>query len=162
MTDADDERPTDGVDGAADATGGPGSSSAGPDSVGSVGEEAAKLFSALSGWAKDHGNDLGHGVADAANGAAQAMHGLGEHIDTGAPECSLCPVCRTVHVVRELSPEVKSHLAVASASLMQAAAALLATAVPDEHKASSARGDDIERIDLDAEDDIDDEWPEGT
>ena len=126
----------------------------GPDPVGSVAEEAAKLFGALSGWAKEHGDDLGQGVSGMASGAAHAIHDVNEHIATDSAECRFCPVCRGIHVLRELSPEVKTHLAVASSSLMQAAAALMATAVPDEGKAGSGRGEDIETINLD------DGWPE--
>lgn len=126
----------------------------GPDDIGSVAEEAAKLFGALSGWAKDQGADLGHGMADAATGAAHAMHDVNEHIATGSAECTWCPVCRTVHLVRELSPEVRNHLASAGANLMQAAAALMATAVPDQGGQSSGAGEDLEKIDLD------DEWPD--
>jgi hypothetical protein len=37
---------------------------------------------------------------------------------------------------------------------MQAAAGILATAVPDERRAAAARGDDIEKINLD------DDWPD--
>lgn len=124
----------------------------GPDDVGSVAEEAAKLFGAFSGWARSQGHDLGNGLGDLAAGAQRAAHDVNEHIATGANECTMCPICRTVHVVRELSPEVKQHLAMASASLMQAAAALMATAVPDEPKKSST--DDLEHIDLD------NDWPE--
>lgn len=107
----------------------------GPDDrgdVGSVGEEAAKLFGVLSDWARD----------------------TTEHLDTGAPECDWCPVCRTVHVIRQASPEVRDHLVSAAASLMQAAAGVLAATAkgPD-----AGRGRDVERIDLDADTD---EWPE--
>ena len=102
--------------------------------VGSVTEEAVKLLGALSGWAKDAGHDL-----DA-------------HLATGAAECTFCPVCRTVHALRELNPEVKAQLATAATSLLNAAAGLLATAVPDQH----ARGG-VEHIDLD---DDATEWPE--
>lgn len=126
----------------------------GADDVGSVSDEAAKLFGALSGWARTHGTDFGHGVADFAAGAAHAAQEANEHIATGSAECTLCPLCRAVHVVRELSPEVKSHLAVAGASLMQAVAALMATAVPDDRK----RDDGVEHIDLDG--DPDEDWPE--
>lgn len=125
----------------------------GPDDIGSVAEEAAKLFGALSGWAKDQGTDLGHGLADAAAGAAHAAHDVNEHIATGSAECTWCPVCRTVHLVRELSPEVRSHLASAGANLMQAAAALMATAAPDQGR-DAGNGEDLEKIDLD------DEWPD--
>ena len=116
--------------------------------AGSVAEEAAKLLGALSGWAKTHGGDLGHGLSDI---ASAAIHDVDEHLATGAPECRYCPVCRVVHVVREVSPEVRTHLMMAGANLMQAAAALMATAVQDDNDRGSGG---VERIDLD------DEWPE--
>jgi len=106
------------------------------DEVGTVGEEAAKLLGALSGWAKDH------------------VGGVDEHVATGAPECAYCPICKTVHVLRQASPEVRAQLATAASSLIQAAAGLLATAVPDER----ARGGGVEHIDLDDTAD----WPEDT
>ncbi|MFC5493092.1 hypothetical protein [Nocardioides caricicola] len=102
-----------------------------------MGEEAAKLLGALSGWAKDH---VGDG-----------------HIDTGAPECTYCPICKTVHVLRQASPEVRTQLATAASALLQAAAGLMATPVPGE------RGAGVQNIDLD--DDLDDDsadWPEDT
>lgn len=100
--------------------------------VGTVAEEAAKLLGALSGWAKD------------------AAYDVDAHIATGAPECTACPICRTVHAVRELSPEVTSHLASAATSLMHAAAGLMATATPGP----GAR-EGVEHIDLDDDGD----WP---
>lgn len=103
------------------------------DDIGSVAEEAAKLFGALSGWARDHGLD--------------------ETLATGAPECTYCPICRAVHAVRECSPEVRQHLVVAAASLIQAASAIM-TAVatpPDRNDDPSTRRDTVEHIDLDAE-----------
>lgn len=138
-------------------TGEPPGPGAGPEDVGSVAEEAAKLLGALSGWAKSQGSDLGQGVADAAVSAGHAAHDVNEHIATGSAECQFCPICRTVHMARELSPEVRNHLAKASANLMQAAAALMATAVPDQDKSGrggSGASEDLEKID------IDDEWPE--
>lgn len=119
-----------------------------PEDVGSVGEEAAKLFGALSGWARDRGGDL----SDLADHAADAMRGLDEHLagrPGGAPECQWCPVCRTVHAIREVSPEVRDHLATAAASLMQAAAGVLA-ATAQQH--GNARQSGVEHIDLDPED----------
>ena len=127
----------------------------GPDEVGSVGEEAAKLFGALSDWARDHGGDLGQGLSGLAEQAAGAVHEVGEHLDTGSPECTWCPVCRTVHVIRETSPEVRDHLAAAAASLVQAAAGVLAaTAKGGGPRARTG----MERIDLDGDDQG--EWPE--
>ena len=132
---------------------GTGSSWEGPEGadpeVGSAAEEAAKLFGALSDWARDHGSDLSTGLSGMAAQAAASARDVNEHLATGSAECTWCPVCRTVHVLRQASPEVRTHLAVAAASLMQAAAGILATAVPDEARAAAARGDGVEHIDLD-------------
>ena len=107
----------------------------GPESVGSVAEEAAKLFGAFSGWAKEHGDGL-----------SSLTDGLHEHVATGSPECSWCPVCRTVAAVRQTSPEVMAHLTTAASSLMLAVAGMMA---PPQRG-----GDGVERIPLD------DDWPE--
>lgn len=117
------------------------------EAVGSLGEETAKLLGAFATWARDQGADLGTGLGAAAAQAAEGWHGIDEHLATGAAECQYCPICRTIHVVRQTSPEVRAHLAVAAASLMQAAAALMATAVPDE--GATRRRDGVEHIDLD-------------
>ena len=116
--------------------------------VGSLGDEAAKLLGALSGWAREHANEAGEGLSGFAAHAAASAHDLNEHLATGAPECTVCPVCRTVHAVRQLSPEVKAHLATAMTSLAHAAAALLSTPGADAPDAG------VEHIDLG------DEWPE--
>ena len=65
--------------------------------VGSVGDEAAKLLGALADWAGDRRGDR--------------VRDVNEHIATGDAECLYCPICRTVHAVREASPEVKAQLA---------------------------------------------------
>lgn len=141
----------------------------GQEPIGSAAEEAAKLMGALSDWARDHGPDLGatlgsgltSGLAGLAGHAASAAKDLGagldDHLATGAPECTYCPICRTVHVVREASPEIKAHLASAAASLMQAAASILAAAAtPSSSEGRRAAG--VEHIDLD--DDAGQVWPE--
>ncbi len=133
------------------------------DQVGGVGEEAAKLFGALADWARDHGPDLGphlgpnlaQGISGFATRAASAAREVDEHLDTGASECEWCPVCRTVHLIRQTSPEVREHLAVAATSLMQAAAGVMVAA---SRGSESRGGDGVERIDLDGDDE--DEWPE--
>lgn len=104
----------------------------GDEEIGSVADEAAKLLGALSGWARD----------------------VDEHVATGSEECTYCPICRTVHVVRQTSPEVRTHLAVAAASLMQAAAGILATVTSDE-AGPPKPAEGFEHIDLD-----EDAWPE--
>ena len=114
----------------------------GDEPIGSVGDEAAKLLGALGDWARDHGpgqgqgEGLGHGWGEA----------FSEHLANGAPECTWCPVCRTVHVLREASPEVRAHLGVAAASLMQAAAGILASVAADQPR---HRPGPVEHIDLD-------------
>ena len=129
--------------------------------VGSVSEEAAKLFGALSGWARDQGTDpgagspggLGERLSGLADHAARAVREVDEHLATDSPECTWCPVCRAVHAVRQTSPEVRAHLATAASSLLQAAAGMLATAVPPEACAErERRGHGVERIDLDGDD----------
>jgi hypothetical protein len=118
-------------------------------SVGSVGEEAAKLFAALSGWARDQGTDHIGSAAGAAAAMSESIHSLNEHIATGSEDCRYCPLCQVIHAVRETSPEVKAHLTVAASSLMQAVAGVLATQVPTDRASS------VQKIDLD-----DDGWDE--
>lgn len=123
--------------------------------VGSLGEEAAKLLGALSGWAREHAGETGDALSGLAGHATASAHDLNEHLATGSAECTVCPVCRAVHALRQLSPEVTSHLAAAVTSLAQAAAAMMST--PDPRTQDHARdGGDIEHIDVDA----DAKWPE--
>lgn len=96
----------------------------GHDPVGSWGEEAARLFASVAGWAE----------------------GFEEHVATGAKECTWCPVCRTVHAVRTVSPEVRTHLTAAAVSLARAAAALLAAAPQAAHGPSHERPPADERV----------------
>lgn len=150
--------------GAGPADEGPPAGAAGADetageAVGSVAEEAIKLLGALSTWAADQGTETGEGLAGLARHAADSARGLGDHLEenlaTGAPECTYCPICRTVHVVRQVSPEVRTHLVSAASSLLQAASGILAAAATPP---SSTRSDRVEHIDLDPEDD--NPWPE--
>ena len=108
----------------------------GPEPVGSVAEEAAKLLGAFSGWAKEHGDGL-----------SSFTDGLHEHVATGSAECTWCPVCRTVAAIRQTSPEVMAHLSTAASSLMLAVAGMMAPPQP-------GRDGGVERIPLD------DDWPE--
>ena len=118
-----------------------------PHDVGSLGEEAAKLLGALSGWAREHASEAGEGLSGFATQAAASAHDLNEHLATGAAECTVCPVCRVVHAARQLSPEVTAHLATAMTSLAHAAAAILAT------PGAKAPDAGVEHID------VGDEWP---
>ena len=113
-----------GHDGAQDAVGHAG--------VGSLAEEAAKLAGAFATWAAQHGVEAGrqvqghvHDLAGAVReGVCDCAHRVGEHTATGAPECTVCPVCRTISVIRDVSPEVKGHLVTAATSLLAAATGL--------------------------------------
>jgi hypothetical protein len=116
----------------------------GPEPVGSLAEEAAKLLGALSGWAREQGDGVSSMTGSLAGGVADELH---EHLATGSSECAWCPVCRTVAAVRQTSPEVRAHLASAASSFMLAISGLMATEAP-------ARGGSVEHIDLD-DDDVD-------
>ena len=130
-----------------------GAGPAGPqEPVGSVGEEAAKLLGAFSSWAKDQGNDYAGSAAEAAGSFASAVQDVSEHIATGGEDCRYCPVCQVIHVVRNTSPEVRTHLSVAASSLMHAAAELLATNPHDQSRSSP-----VEKIDLDTDADWDED-----
>jgi len=102
--------------------------------VGSVATEAVRLLGALADWAKD------------------ATPDLEAHLATGAAECTYCPICRTVHLARELRPEVKEQLVTAASSALQSLSGLLAAAAPEGR---DTRGG-VEHIDLDDTG----EWPD--
>lgn len=120
----------------------------GAESLGSVGEEAAKLFAALAGAAREQGGQYAGAAAGVAAAASQAAKDVNAHVATGSAECQWCPVCRVVHAVRQTSPEVREHLAVAAGALAQAAAGLLATHPPHEEQ-PGRHG--VQRIPLDDE-----------
>ena len=108
------------------------------DPVGSVGDEAAKLLGALAGWAGDHAREVN------------------DHLATGDAECLYCPICRTVHAVRQASPEVRNQLAEAASTFLQAAAGLLSAAAKAEPASSRVQHIDLD-ADLDADPDLDTE-----
>ena len=122
------------------------------ESIGSVGEEAAKLMGVLSEWARDQREAGAQTAGDALSGMAHAAHDVHEHIATDSPECRYCPLCRVISLVRGTSPEVREHLTIAAGSLLQAASGLLATYAPASDKPRAAG---VEKIDL--EDDEGDE-----
>ena len=118
--------------------------------VGSLAEEAARLMHALKDWAEDRGGEYAGATAAAAAGAADAAHQWREHVADGGTECTLCPVCRVIAAVRGTSPEVRQHLSAAASSLMQAAAGMMATEVPET--APRRAGTPTQKIDLDVDD----------
>ena len=111
--------------------------------VGSVAEEAAKLFGALNDWATQSG---GSQAGAAAKNLAEGIRSAGDHVGHGE-DCRYCPVCQGIRMIRETSPEVRENLAVAIGALAQAAtAALRQGSAPrddsDQHSAPT-------RVDLD-------------
>jgi len=95
-----------------------------PEDVGPLAEEAARFAEALSDWARGHvgmpTGSIGHGA-----------------------ECTLCPFCQLLSVVRQAKPETFAHLLDASASITAALRSVVET-----HTSQSSHGG-IERIDLD-------------
>ena len=104
---------------------------AGPE-VGPLSEEAARFVEALSDWARGHMGGPAMSVGNAA-------------------ECTLCPFCQLLSLVRHAKPETFSHLLDASASLTAAL-----RSVVDAHSSHAAAGG-MERINLD-----DDTYPDAS
>ncbi|GAA1552244.1 hypothetical protein GCM10009804_06540 [Kribbella hippodromi] len=118
--------------------------------VGSVAEEAAKLFAVLQNAASE---------APAAEEKAEHKHAE-EHEHKLGPDCVWCPVCQLIHKVRNTSPETIEQLSTAAAhvlgslrSLLEAAAdaarqaredAASRSSPPDEEPARSR----VDRIDV--------------
>ncbi|QIK66086.1 hypothetical protein G7072_06780 [Nocardioides sp. HDW12B] len=115
--------------------------------VGTVAEEAAKLMGALSGWAREQGDTAAGGAAASVAGLADLAKDLEGHV--AGENCTYCPVCRVIGMVRATSPEVKAHLTTATTSLLQAAMSAMATPVPDEARRRQAG---VEKIDLEDDD----------
>ncbi len=90
--------------------------------LGSARDEAAKLFEALQGWARDEAP--GGTGAGPLSGLGAVLEQVQHHLGTGEA-CTLCPLCRLVNRVRDVDPEVRVHLAGAASSLLHAAAAFL-------------------------------------
>lgn len=101
---------------------------AGPPPVGSAADEAARLFTAAEQWVR-----------------AKAAAPL-EGIATGAPECTVCPLCQGISAVRNVKPETIEHLLDAAASFVAA----LRTTVAGHaaHEEAAARRPDVQRIDV--------------
>ena len=81
---------------------------------GSISEEAVKLAEAVQGWL---GERTGRGPAEA--WAAATTPGAFE-----SPECRVCPICRAMHFVTTMQPDVFAHLADAVTSLAAAVRAM--------------------------------------
>jgi hypothetical protein len=98
-------------------------------------EEAARLVEAAADWVRR---------------AVSAVDPDGERLDTGAPECTVCPLCRAVHAIRTEHPEAAERATALATDAATMVAGLLRT-VFDGHAAprrDPADGPEVEHIDL--------------
>jgi hypothetical protein len=94
------------------------------ESVGSVAEEAAKLFAVLQQATYTQGEPAGEKPreqADEVPAGEKHEHSLG-------PDCQWCPVCQLIHRVRNTSPETIEHLSAAAAGVLGSVRSLLEAA----------------------------------
>jgi hypothetical protein len=133
--------------------------------VGSVGEEAAKLFAVLQQAAADaRGADHPAGSAAddrprrehdvpaddvpaddvpadgvAAEGVRADDGGAGKHehgtVRSGGPECQWCPICQLISRMRNTSPETVEQLATAAAAVLGSVRSLLEAAAESARQA---------------------------
>lgn len=89
---------------------------------GSLADEAVKLLDAVQEWLR--------------------REPLAEHLATGAPECTWCPLCQLVAVLRGERPDVNDKIASLVAALR---------AVFDATDAGAARPPHVQHIDLGGE-----------
>jgi hypothetical protein len=111
--------------------------------VGSVAEEAAKLFAVLQ-----HAADSG-GTTYAEQEPADEKHepapdDVHEHGIGRGPECQWCPVCQLINKVRHTSPETIEQLSTAAAHVLGSVRSLLEAAA---EAARQAREDAASRSD---------------
>ena len=98
--------------------------------VGTVADEAAKLFAALHTWAGEH------------TAGERSTGEPGE--PAGQPdECRWCPICQLVRYAKATSPDVRDHLTQAGLSIVLAIKAVL-----EESDPPTRRGTPVEKIDL--------------
>lgn len=97
--------------------------------VGSAAEEAARLFAAAEEWIRTR---------------------AGGHLDglaTGAPECTVCPLCQGISAVRQVRPETVEHLLDATASFVAALRTTVSGHVAPDGPAA-ARRSGVQHIDV--------------
>ena len=122
------------------------------ESVGSVAEEAAKLFAVLqqaSAEAKGQHTAPVEEPAEPEQDEPEHEHGTAR---SGGPECQWCPVCQLIAKVRTTSPETIEQLSTAAAgvlgslrSLLEAAAEAARQARADAESRTTGSQDSEER-----------------
>ena len=110
--------------------------------VGSVAEEAAKLFAVLQ-RASD--------TASTAKSAEEHVEPEEKHEHKLGPDCVWCPVCQLIHKVRTTSPETIEQLSAAAAHLLGSVRSLLEAAADaarqarEDAESRSSRQDSAEQ-----------------
>lgn len=107
---------------------------------GRVLEEAVKLFDTLRRSMR--GSDP---VTDDVWSEATRADVSGSHFATGAPECTYCPICRTVAAARQSGPDVVGHVMEAGQSLF---AAMRETVAAYERSRPPRRRADADPVDI--------------
>ncbi|MFG1907974.1 hypothetical protein [Kribbella sp. NPDC048928] len=122
------------------------------ESVGSVAEEAAKLFAVLQNAAAEAAPAAEPRAAESRSAEPpvaepEAVDAEHEHDHKLGPDCVWCPVCQLIHRVRTTSPETIEQLSTAAAhvlgslrSLLEAAADAARQAREDAATRTSAPG----------------------
>lgn len=100
--------------------------------VGSAADEAVRLLAVAESWARRHASTF---VDD-------------EHLATGSPECTVCPVCQAVGALRRVRPETVAHLLDAGAAL---SAALRSAVAAEAGSATPPPASRVQRIDIDGD-----------
>jgi len=100
---------------------------AGVTAPGSAADEAARLFAAVQDWVRTRAA----GLSD------------DEHLATGSPECTVCPLCQAVSALRQVKPETVEHLLDAAASVVAAVRVTLAAEAPGPSNRSGVQHIDV-------------------
>ncbi len=108
------------------------------DAFGTAAEEAARLVDALGQW-------LAARAAARPSGPIDPEY-LNSHIATGSAECTVCPLCQLIALIRTSSPEIAHRLDEA----MEALLALARTALDgfERTRAGKPTGSGFETIDI--------------
>jgi hypothetical protein len=99
---------------------------------GTIGDEAAKLVDALQDWARRNFGDPAT-----------------SHIATGAPECTWCPICQLIAILRGDRPEISEKVSEAGASLVAALRAVLDAAAAGPPRPPDEAASRVQHINLD-------------
>ncbi|HEV7757271.1 MAG TPA: hypothetical protein VGO94_15560 [Mycobacteriales bacterium] len=102
---------------------------------GALAEEAARLVEAAADWARR---------------AVSAVDPDGDRLDTGAPECAGCPVCRAVRAIRSDHPEAAERMTTLATDAATALAGVLRTMFDGHARPGTPPGPEphVEHIDL--------------